>query len=210
MIPEDTPTPEDMDVEPTPLDEDDIMDEETMDELLRSPRDRPTQSSPSTATAKELRALHASTPKRDLPDESQSLASTTKKNKVTGKGVAILEKISNYLFDEDKMDENERVGLLQVRLAAPRKKKTPARTPPKPKDNENNLSYNACLPDIQAKLRQCRAKEWQKWKEFNAGVILSKAELQELLDDGVKVNPMQWVETNKNGFKRRHDKSTPS
>ena len=49
----------------------------------------------------------------------------------------------------------------------------------------------------------------QKWKEFNAGVILSKAELQELLEDGVKVNPMQWVETDKNGFKRRHDKSIP-
>ena len=117
----------------------------------------------------------------------------------------MLEKIGN-LFEEN---DNDRVGFIQVRLAAGKPKKTPARKPPKPKDNEKNLSYNACPPDIQAQLRKCRAKEWQKWKEFNAGVILSKAELQELLDDGVKVNPMQWVETDKNGFKRRHDKSIP-
>ena len=44
----------------------------------------------------------------------------------------------------------------------------------------------------------------------NADVILSKTELQELLDAGVKGNPMQWVETDKNGFKRRHDKSIPA
>ena len=81
-----------------------------------------------------------------------------KKNKVTGKGIAMLEKIG-YMFDEN---DNDRVGFLQVRLAAPKPQKTPARKPPKPKDNEKNLSYNACPPDIQAKLRQCRAKEWQK------------------------------------------------
>ena len=110
-----------MDVEPTPLDEGDILDEETMDELLRSPRERLNPSSSSTATAKELRALHAPTPtKRDHEEESQSPASKMKKNKATGKGVAMLEKI-NYLFDADKKDDNERVGFLQVRLAAPKK-----------------------------------------------------------------------------------------
>ena len=62
-IPEDTPVPDDMDVEPTPLDVEDIMDEETMDELLRSPRDgRSNQSTSSTATAKELRALPPPSP----------------------------------------------------------------------------------------------------------------------------------------------------
>ena len=72
----------------------------------------------------------------------------------------MLEKIS-YLFDEDNKHNNERVGFPQVRLAAPKKRKTPARKPPRPKDNEKNLSYASCPPDIQAKLRQCRAKEWQ-------------------------------------------------
>ena len=120
-----------------------------------------------------------------------------KKNRITGKGVQMLEKMA-HMFDED---DNDRVGFLQVRLAAPKKKKIPTRKPPKPKDNEKNLSFASCPPDVQAKLRQCRAKEWQKWKEFNAGVILSKNGLQELLDAGVKVNPMQWVETDKNGFK---------
>ena len=68
-----------------------------------------------------------------------------------------------------------------------------------------NLSFASCPPDVQARLRQCKAKEWQKLKEFNAEIILTKTELQELPDAGVKANPMQWVETDKNGFKRRHD-----
>ena len=29
--------------------------------------------------------------------------------------------------------------------------------------------------------------------KFNAGIILEEKELQELLDAGVKVNPMQWI-----------------
>ena len=132
-----------------------------------------------------------------------------KRNKVTGKGVEMLEKIA-YLFDDKEQINSGRVGFLQVRLAAPKLKKTPARKPPKAKDGEKNLNFASCPPDVQVKLRQCRAKEWQKWKEFNAGVILSKTELQELLDAGVKVNPMQWVETDKNGFKRRNDKSIPA
>ena len=191
-----------MEVEPSPLENADIMDEDTLDDLLQEdlesrPNQTTTKSLPSTATAKELRALRAPSSKRDLSTDTgdpQPLASRMKKGKVTGKGIAMLEKISN-LFEEN---DNDRVGFIQVRLAAGKAKKTPARRPPKAKDNEKNLSYNACPADIEAKVRQCRAKEWQKWKEFNAGVILSKAELQELLDDGVKVNPMQWVETDKN------------
>ena len=84
----------------------------------------------------------------------------------------MLEKIG-YMFDEN---DNDRVGFLQVRLAAPKPKKTPAREPPKPKDNEKNLSYNACPPDIQAKLRQCRAKEWRKWKESSSDVVSMQME----------------------------------
>ena len=91
-------------------------------------------------------------------------------------------------------------------MAPPKQKKAPARKPPKKKDGDKNLSYNSCSPDIQQGLRKARVKEWQKWKDFNAGVLLSKAELQELLDAGVKVNPMQWIETDKNAHRRRDDK----
>ena len=47
---------------------------------------------------------------------------------------------------------------------------------PKAKDGEKNFA--SCPLDVQPKLRQCRTKEWQKWKEFNAGVLLTKIEFQ--------------------------------
>ena len=120
-----------------------------------------------------------------------------KRSKVTGKGVALLGNIA-MLFDEDEKKDQDRVGFIQVRLAPPKQKKVAARKPPKTIDGDKNLSYNSCSADIQQGLRKSRAKEWQKWEEFNAGVILSKAEVEELLSAGVKVNPMQWIETDKN------------
>jgi len=193
---------------------------------LHSPRASPAASSSADTSmpvfpAKELRAKELRAPlslaqqdalrdvptsfKREAADEPYS--SHLKRNKVTGKGVEILEKMA-YLFDEDSKDQ-DRVGFIQVRLAAPRQKKTPARKPPKKKDGDKNLSFASCSPEIQQGLRKARVKEWQKWKEFNAGVILSRTELQELLDEGVKVSPMQWIETDKNAHKRRDDKHIP-
>ena len=128
-----------------------------------------------------------------------------KRNKVTGKGVELLEKFA-MIFDEDPKKDQDRVGFIQVRLVPPKQKKAPARKPQKKKDGDKNLSYASCSPVIQQGLRKSRAKEWQKWEEFNAGVLLSRAELQELLDAGVKVYPMQWIETDKNAHKRRDDK----
>ena len=121
----------------------------------------------------------------------------------------MLEKMA-YVFDEDLQTKHDRVGFLQVRLAAPRSRKVPARKPPKKKDGDKNLCFNSCSPEIQKQLRKTRAQEWQKWKKFNAGVILTKSELQELLDEGVKVNPMQWIETDRNAHKRRDDKDIPA
>ena len=131
-----------------------------------------------------------------------------KRNRVTGKGVEMLEKMA-YLFDEDLQDDPQKIAFIQVRLMAPKARKTPARKPPKKKDGDKNLSYNSCSPDIQKELQKCRAAEWRKFEKFNAGVILSRKEVQELQDAGVKVNPMQWIETDKNAHKRRDDKSVP-
>ena len=44
---------------------------------------------------------------------------------------------------------------------------------------------------------------------FNAGVILTREELNELTAEGVTVQPMQWVEVDKNAHKRRHNKRVP-
>ena len=96
-----------------------------------------------------------------------------------------------YLFDADLQKDHERVGFIQVRLAAPKQKKISVRKPPKKKDGDKNLHYASCSPDIQKGLRHTRTKEWQKWKQFNAGVILSDKEVRELQDQGVKVCPMQ-------------------
>ena len=160
--------------------------------------------------AEELRASPSSSPNSAPLSTSSSkreasptgaLTTHWKRNKVTGKGVELLEKTAN-LFDETDQD---RVGFLQVRLAPPKQKKTPARKPPKKKDGDKNLSFASCSVEIQKGLRRSRVKEWQKWKEFNAGVILSKTEVQELVNEGVKVYPMQWIETDKNAHKRRSD-----
>ena len=165
--------------------------------------------SPDILPAEELRVPpSSSTNSAPLPNSSSkreaspsTLASHWKRNKVTGKGIELLEKTAN-LFDEEDQD---RVGFLQVRLVPPKQKKTSARKPPKKKDGDKNLSFASCSVEVQQGLRKSRVKEWQKWKEFNAGVLLSKAEVQELVNEGVKVYPMQWIETDKNAHKRRDD-----
>ena len=52
-------------------------------------------------------------------------------------------------------------------------------------------------------------RKWQKWKQFNAGIVLSKAEVDEFVSQGVTIQPMQWVETDKNAHKRRSDNKVP-
>ena len=76
-------------------------------------------------SAKELRANPVD--KREAPP-SEGLTAHWKRTKVTGKGVDLLENIAN-LFDDDTVLDNERAGFLQVRLMAPKTKKTPARKP---------------------------------------------------------------------------------
>ena len=101
-----------------------------------------------------------------------------------------------YLFDEDEKLQQERVGFLQVRLAPPKERKRASKKPPK-KDGDKNLRFQDCSPEIQKLLQRTRAEEWRKWKWLNAGVILTQQEVDELRSDGVKVNPMQWFETDK-------------
>ena len=61
-------------------------------------------SSSSTATAKELRALPPPSPTKR--EHSPTLISHMKKNKVTGKGAQMLEKME-YMLDDDAKDEND-------------------------------------------------------------------------------------------------------
>ena len=52
-------------------------------------------------------------------------------------------------------------------------------------------------------MTESRKVEWNKWKHFNAVYPVSGPELEQLLDQGHKPIPLQWVDTDKNEHKRR-------
>jgi len=54
-------------------------------------------------------------------------------------------------------------------------------------------------------MMEARTTEWEKYKSFNAAIPIWGKELQNLLDEGHKVIPLKWVETDKN----EHLKGTP-
>ena len=84
--------------------------------------------------------------------------------------------------------------------------KNRSKKPVKAKDGDKNLRYSQCDPHIQQGLRKARAEEWKTWQKFNAGVILSKPEVDKLLQEGVTIQPMQWVETYKMPMKEEMTK----
>ena len=89
-----------------------------------------------------------------------------------------------------------------VHLAKPKERAKGYKAPVK-KDGDKNLRFGSCSKEIQEGLLRSREKEWDKWTEFNAGVVLTQEEVEELRDDGITVQPMQWVETDKAAHKRR-------
>ena len=112
-----------------------------------------------------------------------------------------MEKLHTLLATEDGKDF-ERVGFLQVRLGEAKKRST-YKKPIRKKDGDKNLRYADCSEEMQKGLRKSRATEWQKWRKFNAGVLLSHDEVETMRADGVEILPMQWVETDKNAHKRK-------
>ena len=65
------------------------------------------------------------------------------------------------------------------------------------------LKYDKCDPTIRAGLDESRRVEWAKWEKFNAGYIVRGDLLRELLDEGHRLIPTQWIETDKAEHKRR-------
>ena len=65
------------------------------------------------------------------------------------------------------------------------------------------ISYETADPVMRAGLDKSRRTEWDKWKEFGAGVLVRGKVLQDLLDEGHQPVPMRWVDTDKNLHKRR-------
>ena len=60
-------------------------------------------------------------------------------------------------------------------------------------------------PEIRTLMVEARTAEWEKYKSFNAPIPMWGKELQNLLDEGHKVIPSKWVETDKH----EHLKGTP-
>ncbi|CAE7692632.1 RE1 [Symbiodinium sp. CCMP2592] len=67
------------------------------------------------------------------------------------------------------------------------------------------LMYHKCPEDVQKELDKSRAKEWAKWQDFSAAIILDDAQYDELIREGHQVIPTQWVELDKNHNKRLLD-----
>ncbi|CAE7418365.1 GIP [Symbiodinium sp. CCMP2592] len=76
------------------------------------------------------------------------------------------------------------------------------------KQKEKNgklLVYAKCSPEVQAELDKTREKEWNKWKEFSAAVVIDKNQLEELIREGHQIIPTQWVEVDKHHAQRLAD-----
>ena len=61
----------------------------------------------------------------------------------------------------------------------------------------NTLRYEHCDRETQTGMNKSREKKWNKWLDFGASVKLQGQVLDELLTEGHKPLPTQWVDTRK-------------
>ena len=75
--------------------------------------------------------------------------------------------------------------------------------PKKKGKSSKNINFETSDQFTQSGLTESRKVEWNKWKHFNAVYPVSGPELEQLLVQGHKPIPLQWVEIDKNEHKRR-------
>ena len=75
--------------------------------------------------------------------------------------------------------------------------------PKKKGKKSKNINFETSDQFTQSGLTESRKVEWNKWKHFNAEHPVSGPELEQLLDQGHKPIPLQWVDIDKNEHKRR-------
>ena len=68
---------------------------------------------------------------------------------------------------------------------------------------ETNLVYHKCDERTRRGLDKSRAKEWKKYMDFGATVKVQGEILDELLAEGHKMIPSQWIETDKRAHLKR-------
>ena len=71
------------------------------------------------------------------------------------------------------------------------------------------LKYHHCTPEMQALLDAARVKEWANYVSFGAAKLIPAAEAKDLIARGAEVLPTQWIERDKNEFKRIKDENIP-
>ena len=75
--------------------------------------------------------------------------------------------------------------------------------PKKKGKKSKNINFETSDQFTQSGLTESRKVEWDKWKHFNAVYPVSGSELEQLLVQGHKPIPLQWVDIDKNEHKRR-------
>ena len=80
--------------------------------------------------------------------------------------------------------------------------------PKKGGKRSQNINFETSDQFTQSGLTESRKVEWNKWKHFNAVYPVSGPELEQLLDQGPKPIPLQWVDIDKNEHKRREGGSS--
>ena len=71
-----------------------------------------------------------------------------------------------------------------------------------------NLNSQKCDETTRAGLDGSRKTEWEKWKQFDAGTIVRGDSLHELVQQGHKVIPTQWIEVDKNAHLKQSGEYT--
>ena len=75
--------------------------------------------------------------------------------------------------------------------------------PKKGGKRSKNINFETSDQFTQSGLTESRKVEWAKWKQFNAVYPVSGPELEQLLVQGHKPIPLQWVDIDKNEHQRR-------
>ena len=66
------------------------------------------------------------------------------------------------------------------------------------------LNYHTASPFIQRTIEESRAKEWQKYQDFQAAIPNKGQDLLDLHTEGPVALPVKWVDTIKNSQQRKH------
>ena len=136
-----------------------------------------------------------------IRDRTGPLANEFRNSSTTGAGVRVLQRLDDRRHG-DAESEDHRVAFIAERVAIPvgtnkNKRKQMA---------GKNLKYENCDAVTRKGLDNSRVKEWKKWMDFSAGVVLEKETLDELVAEGHSQLPTQWIETDQNDYLRRPGK----